>query len=179
MVHGSDTPRDAESRYIVSNSKILDVAITLEYIQDEKDTHLVESDNQQHIFIWVINNFNLPSGQGQRYTEWELCQACERIILEKSSYSEILRKFGVPNSTLAYSLNAIFLSLKFSSLKHLWYIIGVGEITKRIVREVMDKYLLRKRWKQKSPSQGQRSIYCGNILNIWYTWTPKRYTDLH
>ena len=55
------------------------------------------------------------------------------------SYSEILVKFGVPKSTLTYLLNVIFAPLKCYSLKHLWDIVGVGKITKIIVREVIEE----------------------------------------
>ena len=46
-------------------------------------------------------------------------------------------------STLTYSLSVIFTSLKCSSLKHLWYIMGVGKITKRTVREVIEKIVVK------------------------------------
>ena len=61
----------------------------------------------------------------------------------KSSYSEILVKFGVPNSTLTRSLNVIFPPLKVSSLKHLCDIIVVGKITKRIFREAIAKIVVK------------------------------------
>ena len=139
VVHRSDTLCDAASRYSVSYRRILDIATKLESIQEEQDTPLVESDNQQHIFRWFRNNINLPLVQGQTYTEWELHQACKIIILDKSSYSDILEIFGVPKSTLTYFLNSIFLPLKCSSLKHLWGIMGFDKTTKRIVREVIEK----------------------------------------
>ena len=142
VVRGSDTPRNAASRYNVSNSKILGIPIKLESIQEERDTTLVESDNQQQIYGGFRTNLNLPSVQGQIYTEWELRLACKRRILEKSSYSEILVKFWAPKSTLTYFLNVLFAPLKCSSLKHLWDLMGVGKITKRIVRKVIEKELL-------------------------------------
>ena len=95
---------------------------------------MVESYNQQHIFIWVMNHLNLLLLKDHGYSECELHQACEKIILDKSSYSKILGKFGVPKSTITVSLNVIFLPLKFSSLKHLWGIMGVGKTTEIIVR---------------------------------------------
>ena len=69
----------------------------------------------------------------------------QRRILDKSSYSDILGEFGLPNSTLTYFLNVIFPPLKCSSLRHLWDLMGVGKITKIIVREVIEKQLLRKK----------------------------------
>ena len=62
--------------------------------------------------------------------------------MDKSSYSEILGQFGVPKSTLTYFLKIIFSSLKCSSLKHLWDLMGFGKTTKRIVREVIDKIVV-------------------------------------
>ena len=112
-------------------------------MQEQWDTPLVESYNQQHVFIWVRNNLNLPSVQGHRYTEWELCEAWEIRTLIKSSYYDILDFFGVPKSTLTRSLNINFPSLKCSSLKHLWDIILVGKIKKRIVREVTAKIVVK------------------------------------
>ena len=79
--------------------------------------------------------------QGQGYSEWELRKARERIILIKSSYSDTLEEFGVPKSTICCTLNIILPPLKFSSLKHLWYLIEVETITKKIVREVKVKKL--------------------------------------
>ena len=62
--------------------------------------------------------------------------------MDKSSYSEILVKVGVPKSTLTYFLNVIFAPLKFSSMKYLWDLMGVGKITNRIVREVIEKIVV-------------------------------------
>ena len=50
VVQGSDTPCAAASIYSVLNRKILAIATKMEYIQEEHDTPLVESDNQQNIF---------------------------------------------------------------------------------------------------------------------------------
>ena len=67
VVHGSDTPRAAASRYIVLNRNTLHIATKLESVQEEQDTSLVESKNQQEIFRWVRNVINLFSVQGQTY----------------------------------------------------------------------------------------------------------------
>ena len=53
VFHGSDNPCAAASIYSVSNRKILDIATKLGSVQEEHDTPLVESDNQQQIFRWV------------------------------------------------------------------------------------------------------------------------------
>ena len=106
---------------------------------------MVESDNQQQIYKWVRTNINLPSVKGQTYTQWYIRQSYKQIILDKSSYSEIIVKFGIPESTLTYFLKVIFQPLKRSSLKHLWDIIGVEKITNRRVRKVIDKVVVTKK----------------------------------
>ena len=65
--------------------------------------------------------------------------------MDKSSYSEILGKFGVPKCTLTYFLNLISSSLKCSSLRHLCDIMGVGEKAKITVREVTEKIVVIKK----------------------------------
>ena len=70
VVHGSETPHATTSRYIVLNRKILGISNKMVSVQEEQDTPLVESDNHQQIFIWVRNNLNLLSVQGQTYIEW-------------------------------------------------------------------------------------------------------------
>ena len=134
VIHGTYTPCKAATRYHVTNRNILQVSTTLESMQEQRDITLVESYNQQQIFRWVRNQIDLPSVQGHVYTEWELCEECQIIILMKSSYSKILEKFGVPKSTLCRSLNVIFPPLKCSYLKHLSDIIVVGKIKNKIVR---------------------------------------------
>ena len=47
VIHVSDTPLDATSRYSVKNRKIIEEEIKLESIQEQWDTHLVESYNKQ------------------------------------------------------------------------------------------------------------------------------------
>ena len=137
VVPSSDTPCADTSIYSVFNRKIPEITIKLGSVQEERDIPLLEYETQQQIYRWVRTNINLPSVQGQTYTEGELCQAYERRILDKSRYYEILVKFGVPNYTLTYFLKVIFLPLKSSSMKHLWYLMGVGKITKRIVIELI------------------------------------------
>ena len=90
VVHLTFTPFTAVTRYIFPNKKILQVATKPEYIQEQWNTPLVESYNQQQIFRWVRNHLNLPLVQQQEYTEWDLREACERRILFKSSYSGLL-----------------------------------------------------------------------------------------
>ena len=72
FIHGTYTPRTAATEYHVPNRKILQVATTLQPIQEQRDIPLVESYNQQQIFRLVRTNLNLPSVQGHGYTEWEL-----------------------------------------------------------------------------------------------------------
>ena len=179
VIHGTYTPWIAATRYHVPNKNILQLATILELIQEQQDTNIVDSYNQQQIFICVRNNFNLPSFQSHEYTEWELREAGEIRILDKSSYSDILENVGVPKSTLCRSLNVIFPPLKCSYLKHLWDLILVGKITKKIFREVIQKTGIKTKSIKNLPYQGQRSIHCGNIRNICCTWTPKIYNKPH
>ena len=69
--------------------------------------------------------------------------------MDKSSYSEILGKFVLPNSDLTYFLNVIFPLLKCYYLNHLWDTMGVGKITKIIVIEVIDKIVVTKQRRKK------------------------------
>ena len=55
-----------------------------------------------------------------------------------------MANFGVPKSTLTYLLNVIFPPLKCSFMDHLWDIMGFGKITKRIVRELIEKIVVTK-----------------------------------
>ena len=50
VVHRSSTPRSDSSIYSALNRKILEIEIKLESVQEEQDTPLVESDNQQQIY---------------------------------------------------------------------------------------------------------------------------------
>ena len=59
VINGTHTYRTAATRYHVPNSKILQVATTPEYIQEQWYTPLVESYDQQ-IFGWIRNHLNLP-----------------------------------------------------------------------------------------------------------------------
>ena len=63
--------------------------------------------------------------------------------MTKSSYSDLLEEFGVPNSTIWCTLNLISPPLKLNSLKHLWDIIRVGKTTKKIVIEVIAKKVIK------------------------------------
>ena len=134
VINGTHTHCTDAKIYHVPNRNILQVSTTLESIQEQWDNPLVESYNQQQIFLWVINHLNLPSVQGHGYTEREIREAVERRILENSRYSEIIEIFGVPKSTICLSLNVIFPPLKYSSLKHLWGLVRFGKTTKKIVR---------------------------------------------
>ena len=76
--------RTYATRYNLPNRKILQVETTLEFMQEQQDTPLVESYNQQQIFRRVRNHINIPSVHGQGYIEWEIRKACETRILIKS-----------------------------------------------------------------------------------------------
>ena len=57
---------------------------------------MVESYNQQYIYIWIRYHIRITSVQRGLYTDWEIQKACEMMILMKSIYSELLEEFGVP-----------------------------------------------------------------------------------
>ena len=114
-------------------------------------------------------NLSLPSGRGH-YTDWELRQSVEEKILLKSSCAAIQDNFGVPKTSLQRYLNVLFPSLKCSSLKHLWYLMRLGAIRSKTVRYCQ---IWSRTWN--SPSQGQRSIHCGNNRNRRCTWPSKGY----
>ena len=90
VVNGSDTPCAAASRYSVSNGKILDIATKLGSVQEEQETPLVESDNQQQIFRWVriISTFHrfktkhTQNGSFTKHPKEEYCksQAILRLL---------------------------------------------------------------------------------------------------
>ena len=51
-----------------------------------------------------------------------------------STYSDIIEEFGIPKITLWKTLNIISPQLKINDLKHLWYVIAVGDVKKEKVR---------------------------------------------
>ena len=122
--------RQVSLLYKVLYRSIMKVTTALEYIQEQRVTPLVENVNQQQIYRRVRKHILLPSCRGH-YTDWELRQSVEEIILLKSSCATIQDNFGVPNTYLQRYLNVIFPSLKFSSLKHLWYLTSLGEISNK------------------------------------------------
>ena len=93
-------------------------------------------------YIYGSENISLPSGRGH-YTDWELRQSVEEIILLKSSCAAIQEKFGVPKTSLQRYLNILFPSLKCSSLKHLWYLMRSGEISNKTVRKTITEIIFR------------------------------------
>ena len=85
--------------YKVPYRSIMKVRTALEYIQEQRVTPLVENGNQKQIYRWVRKHLLLPSGRGH-YTDWELHQSVEEIILLKSSCAVIQYNFGVPKTSL-------------------------------------------------------------------------------
>ena len=80
---------------------------------------------------------------GVHYTDWEIHQSVEEIILLKSSCAAIQDNFGVPKTSLKRYLNVISPSLKFSSLKHLWYLMSLGEISNKTVRKTITENIVK------------------------------------
>ena len=81
-------------------------------------------------------------GRGH-YTDWELRQSVEEITPLKSIWSVIQDNFGVPNTSLQRYLHVIFPPLKCSPLKHLWYLIGLGKISNKTVRETITENIVK------------------------------------
>ena len=117
--------RQASSVYNVPYRKIINITTALESAQEQRVTTLVENYNQQQIYRWVRKYLLLPLCRGD-YTDWELRQSVEGIILLESGCATIHEDFGVPNTYLQRYLNLIFPPLKISSLKHLWYLMSLG-----------------------------------------------------
>ena len=134
--------RQASSFYKVPYRSIMNVKTVLESIQEQRVTPLVENENQQQIYRWVRKNLSLPSGRGH-CTDWEIRQSVEEIILLKSSCAAIQENFGVPKTSLQMYLNVLFPSLKCSSLKHLWYLMRLGEIRRKTVRNTITEKIFR------------------------------------
>ena len=86
--------------------------------------------------------FLLPSGRGN-YMNWELRQSVEERILLKSSCAAIQDNFGVPKTSPQRYLNVLFPSLKCSSLKHLWYLMSLGEISNKTVGKTITENIFK------------------------------------
>ena len=106
------------SFYKVPYRTILNVTTVLEPTQERQVTPLVENDNQQQIYRWVRKYLLLLLCRVY-YTDWELRQSVEGIILLNSSCTATHEKFGVPNISIQNYLNIIFPPLKYSLLNHL------------------------------------------------------------
>ena len=89
--------RQDSSFYKVPYRSIMKFTTELESIQEQWVTPLVENDNQQQIYRWVRKYLLGQSGRGH-YTDWELCQSVEEIILLESICAAIQNNFGVPNT---------------------------------------------------------------------------------
>ena len=55
----------------------------------------------------------------------------------------IQENFGVPKTSLQRYLNILFPSLKCSLLKHLWYLMRLGEIRNKTVRNTITEKIVR------------------------------------
>ena len=100
---------------------------------------MVENDNQKHIYRSVRKYIFLLLGRGD-YTDCDICQSIEVIILLDSICPAIHDNFYVPNTTLQNYLNLIFPLLKCSSLKYLWYLMCLGGINnKSVVNTISEK----------------------------------------
>ena len=121
----------ASSFHKVPYMNILNVITALESIQEQRVTPLVENDNKKQIYRWVRNYVLLPFCK-RDYTYWDICQSVEVIILLKLICTAIHDDFVAPNNSLQRYTNVILPSQECSSLKHLWYIMSLGEISKKL-----------------------------------------------
>ena len=108
---------------------IFNVTTVLESILKQLGTPLDENENQQQIYRWVIKYLLQPLVRGD-YTDWEFCKSIEEIILLKSSCTTI-------NTSIKRYLNTIFPSLKCCLLKYLRYLLSLGEINYKNVRNTI------------------------------------------
>ena len=122
----------------------MNITAALEYIQEQWVTPLVENDNQQQIYRWVRKYLLLLPGRGD-YTDWALRQSVEGKILPKSSCTAIHDNFGVPKITLKSYMNVIFPESKCFSLKHLWYLMSLGEINNKSVRKTISENIVKQK----------------------------------
>ena len=67
-----------------------------------------------------------------------------------SSCTAINDNVGVPNTSLQRYLNSIFPPLKCSPLKHLWYIMSLGEISNTTVRKTITENIFKNKLGRKS-----------------------------
>ena len=104
---------------------------------------MVANDNQKQIYRWVRNYFLLPSGR-EYYTDLELRQSVEVIILLKSSCPAIHDNFIVTKNSLQGYMNVILPPLKRSFLNHLWYLMSLGEINNKSVRKTTTENFVKK-----------------------------------
>ena len=139
----------AYSFYKVTYRMALNVTTALESIQEQQVTPLVENENQQQIYRWVREYILLPSCSGD-YTDWELHQSVEGRILLKPICTTIHEEFGVPINSLQSYLNVIFPPLKCSSLKHLWYLMCLGEINNKSVKKTITEKIVKQKLVQKT-----------------------------
>ena len=136
--------RQTSSSYKVPYRKILNVTTALESTQEQRVTPLVENDNQQQIYRWFRNYLLLTPGRGD-YTDWELRKSVEGRILLNSSCTAIHDNFGVTKTSLQRYMNVIFLPLIFPLLKHLWYLISLGEINNKSVRRAITENIVKQK----------------------------------
>ena len=110
---------------------------------------MAENDNQQYIYRWFINYFLLPLGR-RFYTDWELSQSVEGIILLKSIYITIYDDFDLSKTSVQRYLNVIFPPLKCYFLKHLWYLMILGRSNNTTLRKRIGENIVKQKLGHKS-----------------------------
>ena len=97
---------------------IIEVAFTFQSIWEEWVTPFLEAYKQQQIYWCFRSHIHFTSLQRQLYTDWELHESYERRTMSKLIYSDIIKEFGVPKTTLWRTLNVLLPSMKYSSVRH-------------------------------------------------------------
>ena len=131
-----------------------------------------QSYNQQQMYGWVGSHIRLPLVQHQVYTDWYLHEACEIRIINKACYYKLLEEIRVTKCTICHTINVIFTPLECSSLKHLWDLIGLCKINKKIFIEVIMITVVNKNYGRGTyPLKGEGAyivttteMYVSNIL---------------
>ena len=112
-------------------------------------------------WFWIHSVALHPSLQCQLYTNWEICEACEKMTMAKSSYYYPLEVFGVTNTTIWRILNLLLPPLKCSFQDHLWE-------DKCVIKSTGKKYRSDKTYSNQEKFGG--IIY---LLKDWETYIVK------
>ena len=139
IIHGTYSPPPHIWNYIPCSQWEDTSNINNTKIHTRTMRHSFDRTLQPKIDIYMVKKWSEPSIGSRAWTHWMgASRSMWKNNIDQAKLLWYYWNFGVPKSTLCLSLNLIFLSLKRSSLKRLWGIIVVGEITKKIFRKVIE-----------------------------------------